>query len=165
MWYVLTFLGIIICAVQAVRSKRLLASAIWLAGTSAFVSILLALLGTYQIAVIELSVGAGLVTVLFVFAINIAGEEPLEPFTLIPKPLAWLLVVLAVIIILYQLLPIFNIPIFTSQSSLFQQVLWQDRKVDLYLQIVFIFSGVLSMLGLLSEQKNEIEFDNVEEVE
>jgi len=53
----------------------LIASALWLAGVSALVSIMCYLLGAYAVAVIELSVGAGLVTVLFVFAISIAGEE------------------------------------------------------------------------------------------
>ncbi len=67
----------LVCALQAVRSRRLLMSALWLAGASALVALMMYLLGAPEVAVIELSVGAGLVTVLFVFAINIAGEEPL----------------------------------------------------------------------------------------
>ena len=47
------------------------------------------LLGAPEIAVIELSVGAGLVTVLFVFAINLTGEENLDAKRMMPKPLAW----------------------------------------------------------------------------
>ncbi len=65
----------LICAFMAFRTPRLLISALWLAGCSAILSILLYLMGAYQVAVIELSVGAGLVTVLFVFAISIAGDE------------------------------------------------------------------------------------------
>ncbi|MDO9122475.1 MAG: NADH-quinone oxidoreductase subunit J, partial [Anaerolineaceae bacterium] len=75
MWYVLISVGILACAILAISAKRLLISAIWLAVTSALVALMLFLLGAPQIAVIELSVGAGLVTVLFVFAINISGEE------------------------------------------------------------------------------------------
>ena len=77
MWQILLTIGILISAIQAIRVKRLLVTALWLASTSALTSIMLYLLGGYRIAVIELSVGAGLVTVLFVFAINIAGEEPI----------------------------------------------------------------------------------------
>lgn len=75
MVYVLVAVGILVCAILAIRSKRLLISAIWLAVTSALVALMFYMLGAVQVAVIELSVGAGLVTVLFVFAINISGEE------------------------------------------------------------------------------------------
>ena len=74
MWYVLVAAGILICAILAISSKRLLISAIWLAVTSALVALMIYLLGAPQVAVIELSVGAGLVTVLFVFARNFMGK-------------------------------------------------------------------------------------------
>ena len=70
--------AMLMCAFMAFRTPRLLISALWLAGCSAILSILLYLMGAYQVAVIELSVGAGLVTVLFVFAISIAGDETIE---------------------------------------------------------------------------------------
>jgi uncharacterized MnhB-related membrane protein len=73
--YGIIVVGLLVCAVQAVRVQRLLNSALWLAGASALVALLIYMLGAPEVAVIELSVGAGLVTVLFVFAINIAGEE------------------------------------------------------------------------------------------
>ena len=78
MWFGLVAAGILASAVLAIVSKRLLVSAIWLAVTSALVALMIYLLGAPQVAVIELSVGAGLVTVLFVFAINISGEEALN---------------------------------------------------------------------------------------
>ena len=99
MWHIIILLGILFCAFQAVRNTRLLVSAMWLAGTSALVSIMIYLLGAYQIAVIELSVGSGLVTVLFMFAINIAGDEPIPDLSFIPKFIARLFVLIAMIII------------------------------------------------------------------
>jgi uncharacterized MnhB-related membrane protein len=155
MLHFLILLGILICALQAVLSKRLLVTALWLAGTSALVSLMMYLLGAYQIAVIELSVGAGLVTILFVFAINIAGEEPLPIKAIIPKPIAWILTILMVGVIAWQLLPdpILANPIQGSVDSGFQFTLWYTRQLDLYLQIFIIFAGVLSMLGLLNEEK------------
>lgn len=150
MWHVITLLGIIFCAFQAVRNKRLLVSAIWLAGTSALVSIMMYLLGAYQLAVIELSVGAGLVTVLFMFAINIAGDEPIPDLSFIPKFLARILVIIAVAIIGWQILPLLNLPININQDLGFQTVIWENRKVDLYLQVVMVFAGVVSMLRLLT---------------
>ena len=88
-WHVLLLVGIVICALGAVRSRRLLVSALWLAGCSAMVAVMMYLLGAREVAVIELSVGAGLVTVLFVFAINIAGEEIKVVRSILPRPLAW----------------------------------------------------------------------------
>ena len=55
------------------------------ADVSASLAALLYALGAHEVAVIELSVGAGLVTVLFVFAINIAGEEPIEIKALVSR--------------------------------------------------------------------------------
>lgn len=153
MWHILILIGILVCAFQAIRSTRLLVAAIWLAGTSALVALMMYLLGAYQIAVIELSVGAGLVTVLFVFAINIAGEEPIPAISIIPKPIAWFFVLIAVGLLGWQLLPMFNINITSWQNSGFQEMVWINRKMDLYLQTLLIFAGVISMMGLLSEEK------------
>jgi uncharacterized MnhB-related membrane protein len=155
MWHILLTIGILISAIQAIRTKRLLVTALWLASTSALTSILLYLLGGYRIAVIELSVGAGLVTVLFVFAINIAGEEPIPTLTIIPKPLASIFIFIAVGIIFWQLIPLsaFQVELNSINGVGFLQAIWLDRQIDLYLQIVFIFAGVLSMVSLLSEKK------------
>lgn len=155
MWHIIIVVGILVCAVMAIRTKRLLVSALWLAGTSALVALLIYLLGAPEIAVIELSVGAGLVTVLFVFAINIAGEEPEPIVTLIPKPLAWILVMLAVLLLAWLNLPALNIPLpAASGTTSFSLLVWRDRAVDVLLQIVLIFAGVLGVLGLMADSQS-----------
>ena len=78
MLYALLVAGAVVCAFQALRASHLLPSAIWLAGVSALTAITLYTMGAHEIAVIELSVGAGLVTVLFVFAISIAGDDAMD---------------------------------------------------------------------------------------
>lgn len=145
--------GLLICAVQAVRAQRLLLSALWLAGASALAALMLYLLGAPEVAVIELSVGAGLVTILFVFAINIAGEESLPIQTIVPKPLAWLLMVTSILLLIWMNLDLvgFQINIPEPHIAQFNQVLWGDRLLDVLLQMVIIFCGVLGVLGLLSE--------------
>ena len=109
-------IGTLVCAVQAIRSERLIVSSIWLAGTSAFISVIMFLLGAPEVAVIELSVGAGLVTVLFVFAINIAGDEKIPRKTIIPKPLAALMIIISAALLLSMVLPN-SIPIMASDNS------------------------------------------------
>ncbi len=148
---ILIVAGILVCAIQAIRVPRLLVSAIWLAGTSALVALLMYLLGAPDVAVIELSVGAGLVTVLFVFAINIAGEEGLALPALLPKPLSLALVLISVILIGWFSLPSLNVALPAPQLGSLTAALWDDRTLDVLLQVVLIFSGVLGVLGLLSE--------------
>jgi NADH:ubiquinone oxidoreductase subunit 6 (subunit J) len=113
------------------------------------------LLGAVQVAVIELSVGAGLVTVLFVFAINISGEEAMDFKAVMPKPLAWGLVIIAVGLTAYLTIAGGGLTLVFKAMNETPAVLWSDRYLDILLQIALIFSGVLGVLGLLSEGKPE----------
>ncbi|HHW08605.1 MAG TPA: NADH-quinone oxidoreductase subunit J [Firmicutes bacterium] len=145
--------GVVYCAVRAVIAKRLLASALWLAGTSAIVAMVLYNLGARELAVIELSVGAGLVTILFVFAISIAGEEGMGERTNIPRPVVWIAVLVFLFLLGEQVLPhIIPIPGGWDLESpfTFALVLWERRSLDVMLQIVMIVAGVVSALGLLA---------------
>ena len=151
MLYGLIVFGLLVCAVQAMRAQRLLTSALWLAGCSALTSLFMYLLGAAEVAVIELSVGAGLVTVLFVFAINIAGEDSLNLTPVIPRPLAWILVVSSLLLLVWMNLGVFGSILGVSLSMGFSDVLWNERRLDVLLQIALIFSGVLGVLGLLAE--------------
>jgi len=157
-------IGLLVCAVQAVRSHRLLVSALWLAGASALAALMMYLLGAPEVAVIELSVGAGLVTVLFVFAINIAGEEPIPSQSIVPKQLAWFLMVVSMLLLVWMNRDLVGLEI-AIQPSLniqFTRVLWENRVLDVLLQMGIIFCGVLGVLGLLAEihpstKKEELE--------
>jgi NADH:ubiquinone oxidoreductase subunit 6 (subunit J) len=155
-WYILIAVGAIFCAIQAIRAERLLASALWLAGTSALVAVAIYLLGAPEVAAIELSVGAGLVTVLFVFAINLIGKEAVDERSLIPKPLAWVLISLAVACLIYLLLPGIVTKFPEKIEPGLRGVLWGTRRLDLWLQIAMIFSGVLGVLGLLGDSQEDL---------
>jgi uncharacterized MnhB-related membrane protein len=154
MWHILIVAGILVCAVMTIRVKHLLMSAVWLAGTSALVALLIYLLGAPEIAVIELSVGAGLVTVLFVFAINIAGADSRPVTPSIPKPLAWFLVVLVVTLSGWMIFPAFSVAAPAAPIIPFAVQVWNFRAADTLLQIVLIFSGVLGVIGLLTEDSH-----------
>ncbi len=144
--------GIILCAVQAVRVKKLIAAALWLAGCSALTALMLYLLGAPEIAVIELSVGAGLVTVLFVFAINIIGDEAPVSMPAIPPLVAWLLVILSFGTLAYLNLPLLDAVVPTLESiPMAATTIWNNRALDVILQIVLIFAGVLGIISLISD--------------
>jgi uncharacterized MnhB-related membrane protein len=151
MLYILIVVGLLVCAYLAMRSSRLLSSALWLAGTSALTALIMYLLGAAEVAVIELSVGAGLVTILFVFAINIAGDEAIEVKSLMPWPLALILVVGAIGLLVGMAIPTIGIELPSLQMAGFAKTFWEDRSLDALLQIVLIFAGTLGMLGLLAE--------------
>lgn len=154
MAFILTGVGILACAVLAFRAKRLLISAIWLALTSALVALLLYLLGGPHIAVIELSVGAGLVTVLFVFAINISGEEVMNAEPILPKPYAWGSIGIAAGLALFLVLKALGIVYFQVDLVKTSVINWNSRYLDIILQVVLIFAGVLGVLGILAPSKN-----------
>jgi uncharacterized MnhB-related membrane protein len=143
--------GITICAILALTAKRLLSSAIWLAGVSALSAILFYMLDAREVAVIELSIGVGLVTVLFVFAISIAGEDAMTAKPLVPRILGILLVLCMI-----GLLGWMTVPAFLSASAQTElsstDILWEVRGLDLIVQVSLIFAGVLSVLGLLSDK-------------
>jgi uncharacterized MnhB-related membrane protein len=151
MFDLLIVAAILVCALMAVREERLLISALWLAGTSALTALVMYRLGAPEVAVIELSVGAGLVTVLFVFAINIAGEDTPSLRALVPAPLAWVVAVGLVGLGAWMGLPALSAPASGPQSATFPTVLWEHRSADVLLQVVLIIGGVLAVLGLLSE--------------
>lgn len=154
MVYVLIGAGIILCALLAILSRRMLISAIWLAATSALVAVMIYLLGAPHIAVIELSVGAGLVTVLFVFAINIAGEDTTKLHSILPKPVAIGAIILAVFLALFLVIRATGIVEMPALAATKSAILWEERYLDLLLQIALVFSGVLGVLGLLADGKH-----------
>ncbi|MCC7207523.1 MAG: hypothetical protein IT323_09460 [Anaerolineae bacterium] len=145
--------GAVVCALMAMQTARLLLSALWLACCSALVATLLFQLNAPEVAVIELSVGAGLVTVLFVFAVGIAGEGKLGGRRSLPIGLAAGFALIAVMLIGWLLLPA-PVPVAVAPDALtlgFTAALWEQRALDVVVQLALIFSGVLGVLGLLAD--------------
>lgn len=148
----LLVLGATLCAFQALRTKQLLSAALWLACTSALVACLLYALGAYEVAVIELSVGAGLVTVLFVFGISIAGEDAMGKPSLIPWTVAGGVALIAMGLVAWFTLPSAE-PVTAVAEPSFSVMLWEQRGLDVLVQIGLIFAGVLGILGILAEKE------------
>lgn len=149
--YLLLLLGAIFFAYRAIVSTRILVSTIYLACVSALISVVLFMLGATQVAVMELSVGAGLVTVLLVYAVSVVGDDALDPASVIPKPLALTVVGLAIFMVGWMVYPSIQTSETTGAVDL-ASVLWGTRVLDVWIQIVLIFSGVMGVLGLLSER-------------
>jgi uncharacterized MnhB-related membrane protein len=144
----------IFCAYRAMISQRILPSTLWVACVSALTSAVLYMLGATQVAVIELSVGAGLVTVLLVYAISVTGDDAFDPTSIVPKPLAFVVTVGAMLLLGVLILPaaLGSLETITLPLSV---SLWEDRVLDVWVQMVLLFSGVMGMLGLLAEGKSK----------
>ena len=150
--FIVLTLAMLACAFMAFRAKQLIVSALWLAGCSAILSILMYLLGAFAVAVIELSVGAGLVTVLFVFAISIAGDETIGIKSIIPRPIALIISLVSIVLLGFMTASsLVTLPV-TAEPS-FSDMLWQQRGLDMLVQSGLLFAAVVGMLGLLSEAK------------
>lgn len=149
--YAVFLLGAVFCAYRAIVAKRILSATIYLACISALVSAVLYLMGAAEVAVMELSVGAGLVTVLLVYALSVVGDDAMDPASVIPKPLAFAVVGLVVAILGSMAFPAVRTTARIGTLDL-ADALWQNRVLDVWIQIVLIFSGVMGVLGLLSEK-------------
>jgi uncharacterized MnhB-related membrane protein len=140
----------VFCAYRAMIARRILNATLYLACISASVATVLYLLGAQEVAVIELSVGAGLVTVLLVYALSVVGEDAIDPKSIVWKPLAFVMAAGVMIGLLGLAYPMAE-----GQTSVgtvrLATVLWEQRGLDVWIQIGLIFSGVLGILGLIAE--------------
>jgi NADH:ubiquinone oxidoreductase subunit 6 (subunit J) len=143
-------LVIVICTTLSIRTKTLLIAALWLALTSAAAAALLYSLGAHEIAVIELSVGTGLVPVLFVFAVSLLGKQTSMPPPVVPRPAALGLVLICLVLLALMIFPTATTASAETNPALtFGSLLWGDRGLDMLVQGVLIFASVISVLNLL----------------
>lgn len=158
MLYAVFVIGVIFCSLMAMTARNLLAATVWLAAVSAQVAMLMYLMGAQTVAVIELSVGAGLVTVLFVFAISTAGEQTtdLGPVSRTFAVIAATIAIILTTLLIWMILSVAEAAETTTATGLtFAQTLWQQRSLDTLLQIVLISAGAMAVLGLISTSRND----------
>jgi len=160
---ILVLAGLVVSALLSVMIRSLIKAAVSLALASAFLSLLMYFLGAWIAAVIELSVCAGMITVVFISAISltkpltdeeviIEAKSRMARFIYLPFILA---AVLALLIFLRNSNALnFNfikpltesvpIPDLASQGSTF----WDKRSLDILGQVIVILSGVFGVVVL-----------------
>ncbi|HBU70036.1 MAG TPA: hypothetical protein DEE98_06580 [Elusimicrobia bacterium] len=147
----------ILFALFAVVLHDVLMSVLSLAVVSTLLSILFFQLGAPVAGVLELSVGAGLITVLIVLTISFIQERREQG----RKPKAvW--VVFSVIIsaalayILYMLAPrASSVALLPARWSEVGEILWKTRSFDLFPQALVVLSAAFGILALLRSGKGE----------
>jgi len=134
----------------AVLSRQLLVSAIALAGASILTSIIYFLFNAMWVAVFELTVVAGLVTVLFISAISLTRDLKEELDTdrpLIFFPIFFALVVFGGVLILRGIsgsLPDKALGAVDMMAD-FRIVFWEQRRFDILAQLMVILGGVFGL--------------------
>ena len=152
--------ALVFAAMWAVMTRSLLMSAIGLAITSIILTALLFRLDAPLAAVFELSVCAGLITVVFVSTISLTKpvtRDELKQQTKNRIKRYWYLPVLVVVAFIllgfYMITP--EVKFFEPYLELdVRNVLWKLRQTDLLGQIMIILTGVFGVVVLFKERLN-----------
>lgn len=160
--YLMIYFIIIGGVVGAIISKKLLNSAIMLAITSIGVSLLLFGYSAPWAAVFELSVCAGLITVLFISAVSLVKneedttKEKQIKYSVFPLILSAVVIISAILIPEYfEKLTIYVNQYKTSQEHKIGDIIWAIRGVDVIAQITILAAGIFSVKHILSYFKNQ----------
>ncbi len=143
--------AIVAFAVLAVLLRDLLKAAISLALSSIFLAILFFQMKAYYIGVFEISVVAGLITVLFISTIAMTkgeGDVRERKLPVIVFPVFFVLFILVDVVVMRAMIGKLPVLPGKSESSGFSQILWGQRTFDLVAQIGVIFAGVFTVLAL-----------------
>jgi len=156
---IILLVGLVLFSVLAILVKDLLRAAISLAVASLLLGIIFFRMNAPYAGVFEISVVAGLITVLFMLTIALtkggdAVESKAASFAF-PAFFVVFIVIDAIIMKkLIQKVPALPGP---EEAGTFGQVLWNARTLDLVGQIAVIFAGVFAVLALFRKGDNKDE--------
>jgi NADH-quinone oxidoreductase subunit J len=148
-------IGLVIFSVLAIVLKDLLKSAISLAVSSLLLGIIFFRMNAPYAGVFEISVVAGLITVLFILTIALtkSGDEVRES-KLVNWAFPLVFVAFLVIDALVMKGLLGKVPALASgpEAGTFGEVLWRGRTLDLVGQIAVILAGVFAVLALFRKR-------------
>jgi NADH-quinone oxidoreductase subunit J len=155
---IIILFALIGASLWTVMTRSLLRSAIGLALSSIIVTILIFRLNSPLAAVFELSICAGLISVLFVSTISLTHpssqqewmqrmRERRAQFWLLPL----ILIILAVILSMLNIRPHIQLPSPDKMKDV-RVVLWQLRPVEIMGQIIVLITGVFGVVILFKER-------------
>jgi NADH:ubiquinone oxidoreductase subunit 6 (subunit J) len=157
-WQILLLSGLVLFSVLAILSKDLIKSAISLAVASLLLGIIFFRMSAPYAGVFEISVVAGLITVLFMLTIALTKAEGDVRESRVVKlafPLFFVIFILIDVLVMKSLLQ--KIPALpeTVEKGTFGDVLWKQRTFDLVGQLAVILAGVFSVLALFRKRDKD----------
>jgi NADH-quinone oxidoreductase subunit J len=144
-------IDVVAFSILAILLRDLLKSAISLAVSSIFLAILFFQMKAYYVGVFEISVVAGLITVLFIATIAMTkgdGDVSERKWPPLVFPVFFIAFILADIMVMKALLGKLPVLPGIAEEGGFSQILWGQRTFDLVGQIGVIFAGVFAVLAL-----------------
>jgi NADH-quinone oxidoreductase subunit J len=153
--------ALVAASLWTVMTRSLLRSAIGLALTSVILTIIMFRLNSPLAAVFELSVCAGLISVLFVSTISLTHplsklevmqhmRERLTRFWFLPL----IMILLAVILSLVNIKPYIKLPAPETVKDV-RIVLWNLRRIDVMGKIIILLTGVFGVVILFVERQKK----------
>ena len=155
---ILLLVGLVLFSVAAVLLKDLIKAAICLAAASLVLGILFFRMGAPYAGAFEISVVAGLITVLFMLTIALTktgGDVAESKLARVAFPLFFILFLAVDVIVTKNLVQkIVALPA-APEAGAFGEVLWKQRTLDLVGQVCIIFAGVLAVLALFRKRSKD----------
>jgi NADH-quinone oxidoreductase subunit J len=153
LWVLLGLLALL--SIGCCIFKDLLYVAVSLATTSVILAMVLFHFGANIAGVFELSVCAGLITVLFIATVSMTKNSDQNVETRMARyfiPL-FVLIFLGLVYFIMKWMP-HSLPVFNAQPSAgsFQKVFWELRSSDILGQVALILAGVFGILALFRLQ-------------
>ena len=150
--------AMIAASAVAILAKDLLKSAIALAVSSLILGIIFFRMGAPYAGVFEISVVAGLITVLFMLTIALTkqgGDVRESKIVTLIFPLFFVVFVLIDILVMRGILA--RIPALegAAEAGTFGEVLWKERSFDLVGQLAVILAGVFAVLALFRKRDKD----------
>jgi NADH-quinone oxidoreductase subunit J len=155
---ILLLSGLVFFSILAILAKDLIRSAVSLAVASLFLGIIFFRMSAPYAGVFEISVVAGLITVLFILTIALTkagGDVRESKLATLIFPLVFIVFVVIDVLVMKSLLH--KIPALpdTAESGSFGDVLWKQRTSDLVGQLAVILAGVFSVLALFRKRDKD----------
>jgi NADH-quinone oxidoreductase subunit J len=155
---ILLLSGLVIFSILAILLKDLLKDALSLAVASLFLGIIFFRLGAPYAGVFEISVVAGLITVLFALTVALTrkdSEVQEARLTRLVFPLFFIIFLIIDALVMKGLLQ--QVPALPAgpETGTFGEVLWKSRTFDLVAQLGVILAGVLAVLALFRKKEED----------
>jgi NADH-quinone oxidoreductase subunit J len=159
-WFTALLVVMVLAALWASMTSLLLRAAIALALTSAMLAVVMYALGATLAAILELSVCAGLISVVFVSVISLTERRSFKELVLDRKarlrrvwPLPLLLLALGIGLSFVRAPVQIVAPAAPGEDV--RTVLWTLRHADLFGQILILLAGVFGVLVLFKREEQD----------
>jgi len=150
--------GLVLFSAAAVLFKDLIRSAVCLAVASLLLGIIFFRMGAPYAGAFEISVVAGLITVLFILTIaltRVGGDVKESKISSLAFPLFFVIFLAIDFFVMKSIVTKISSLPGTPETGSFGEVLWNRRTLDLVGQIAIIFAGVFSVLALFRKREHK----------